>query len=210
MNKANPELPDWISRQASLGPNVEVDRKDDYSINDRFWDLLTVCCPLIFERYMIILHPFWINFEIKKLKESGVEITKEVEDQNRMYFKSLTWPNFFHLYNKEFDLKTAVSITEEIRLEIIKEKKKWPEYIWFPSEGDLDNTQITKIRDSIIEIHGDVEVNYYYCFLKTSDWNEDHIYKGLLSELEELWAKNEIKDNPTAIFPDSKEWCIVF
>ncbi|NQX56792.1 hypothetical protein HQN86_24455 [Pedobacter panaciterrae] len=28
-------------------------------------------------------------------------------------------------------------------------------------------------------------------------------------QLEELWIQEDIRDNPSAVFPDTKEWCIV-
>lgn len=203
MEKVEPILPEWISRQASLGPNVEIEEK--YTLKDRFWYLLTVCCPLIFEKYAIVLHPFWINNKIKELTETGLEVNEEIKKQYD--FKSLSWTDFFSLYNKPFDLNTASLMMEEIRTELLNEK--WPEYVWFPAEGDVESIQLTRLRDVIKEIYGDLEVYNYYCLLKTSHWETEIIYKCKLSEIEELWKKDDIRDNPTAIFPDSNEWCVM-
>ncbi len=180
-------LPDWIRRQASLGPNVEI--AGDPQENDAFWYLLTMCCPLMFESYAIILHPFWI------------------ESNESSEFKPVSWPDFFNLYNKQFTLGTANQVQEEIRKEILKEG--WPSDIRYPAEGDCENSQLIFVRDTIIQNLGDQVVNYYYCVLKTQTWEHEVFYKGQLSELERLWGKSEVRDNPTAIYPDTQEWCLV-
>ncbi|QEL03443.1 hypothetical protein FKG96_22295 [Olivibacter sp. LS-1] len=65
MKKTDGTLPEWIAKQASLGPNISVEGKQ--TERNSFWYLLNICCPLIFERYAIVLHPFWINRNLKKL-----------------------------------------------------------------------------------------------------------------------------------------------
>lgn len=204
MRKVDLELPDWISRQASLGPNIEVDGV--YADENYFWYLLTVCCPLIFESYAIVLHPYWINWKVKILADQGIT-TKDEEKSNSDY-KIIRWKEFFKNYDKEFDLKTAHQTSESI-LDKIK-GKNWPNYLWYPATGDSEDEQLIEIRNNLINIYGDIEVNFYYCLLKTHDWfGNEIIYQGKLSELEQLWEKEDIRDNPTAIYPDSKEWCIV-
>ncbi|MFC0320741.1 hypothetical protein [Olivibacter oleidegradans] len=64
MKKTDSTLPEWIAKQASLGPNISVEGKQ--TERNSFWYLLTVCCPLIFERYAIVLHPFWTSRNFKK------------------------------------------------------------------------------------------------------------------------------------------------
>ena len=203
MEKVEGVLPKWISRQASLGPNVEVNGK--YTIEDKFWYCLTLCCPLIFEKYAVVLHPFWINDIVKKRIEAGLLVN---ENSIEKYdFKSLNWTKFFFAYGKNFDLNTASNIAEEIRVQLLKEK--WPEYVWFPAEGDIENEQLIGIRNVIEELHGNSDANYYYCLLKTTAFENEIIYKGKLSELEDLWVNVDVRDNPTAMFPDSKDWCVV-
>lgn len=180
-------LPDWIQRQASLGPNIEIDQKP--KDNDAFWYLLTMCCPLIFDAYAIILHPFWVKSD---------EINS---------YQPASWTDFFNLHQREFKLETANQIQEEIRKEISKEK--WPENIRYPGEGDCEDNQLIFVRDTILRTLGDQIVEYYYCILKTRAWEKEVIIEGYLSELEKLWTKDELNDNPTAIYPHTKEWCII-
>jgi hypothetical protein len=203
MEKIDPVLPEWISRQASLGPNIKVDGKNN--LNTEFWYLLTMCCPLIFEKYAIILHPFWINYKVQELSNNDENIPFDAIKNHE--FESLKWKDFFQRYDRKFDLETASIEKEEIRKQLVKHT--WPQYLWFPGEGDLESETLIKVRDTIINVYDDVAVNNYYCLLKTTNWESDIIYKGKISELEKLWTKDDIRDNPTAIFPNSKEWCIV-
>jgi hypothetical protein len=85
----------------------------------------------------------------------------------------------------------------------------WPNDIWFPAEGDNEVQQIQRIRDVLIDNYGDIEVNYYYVVLKARSWKTDITYRGRLSELESLWLLDEVRDSPSAIYPDTKDWCIV-
>jgi len=196
----NNALPGWIKRQASLGPNVEVDGIQNEQ--NAYWYLLTVCCPLIFESYALILHPFWADLELRENKLTNSTKSQTFEKN----LKPISWTKSFGIFNKDFDLKTSNEIQEKIRLEIVND---WPSYINFPEEGDCSDEQLGFVRNRLIESYGDVVANYYYCILKTGKWEEDKIYSGKLSELEQLKDNDGVRDNPTAIFPDDKSWCLV-
>eukprot|EP01132_Coremiostelium_polycephalum_P021817 gene21817-25892_t len=201
MKLENNKLPDWIERQASLGAHVEVE--GTLSEENLFWYLLTVCCPQIFESYAIMLHPFWVDLKLKKVIEEGDFKENEVLKKDR---QPVSWRKFFALFNKNFDLSTAGKTKEEIRLAIVKE---WPSYIGFPEEGDSEDKQLEFVCSKILEKFSHVAVNFYYCLLKTNEFKEEIIYKGQLSDLELLRLKDDVRDNPTAIFPNDKSWCIV-
>lgn len=196
-------LQDWISRQASLGPNVLVE--GEQTDENAFWYLLTVCCPLIFDSYATVLSPFWINWKVKELVDSGLIIKEEQADKSD--FKRLTWRQFFKIYGKDFDLNSAnqteIEIKKQIRLD------GWPPYLWFPGEGNCETEELKFILDQLMDLYGDTLVNYYYCLLKTEKWDNEITYRGNLSEFDELKNKIDIRENPTAIYPDNKEWCIV-
>ena len=203
MRKINSVLPEWIATHASLGDHVKPDVGVEYASNERLWYLLTLFCPLLFESYAVVFHPFWIKSE-KYLSNNNLQPSDKEFD-----YKPITWPHFFKLYKEEFDLYSAVEVKEGIRLLLLKDQY-WPSHISFPAEGDMEDTQLQRIRDVILNLYGDIEVCYYYCLLKTTDWfNDEILYLGKLSELEELWIQEDIRDNPSAIFPDTKEWCIV-
>lgn len=196
-------LPDWISRQATLGPNILVDGEQT-DVN-AFWYLLTVCCPLLFDSYAIVLSPFWINWKVKELVNSGLTIKGEQTEKSD--FKRLSWHQFFKLYDKDFDLNTANQTEIEIKNQINLDK--WPTYLWFPGEGNCETEELKFILNQAADLYGDTLVNYYYCLLKTEEWDNEIIYRENLSEFDELKNKGDIRENPTAVYPDDKEWCII-
>lgn len=196
-------LPDWISRQATLGSNVLVD--GELTHENAFWYLLTVCCPLVFDSYAIVLNPFWINWKVKELVDSGLTIKEE--QTNKADFKRLTWKEFFKIYDKDFDLNTANQIEIEIEKQI--HLNEWPSYLWFPGEGNCETEELTFILNQLADLYGDTLVNYYYCLLKTEKWENEIIYRGHISKFDELTSNANIRENPKAIYPDNKAWCIV-
>jgi len=199
-------LPDWIRRQASLGPNVEV--QGQLTEENYFWYLLTVCCPLIFESYAIVLHPFWINWKARDLINSGLKLTEEQMDETD--FKRINWKDFFPIYLQRFELETANVILHRILRTIQTDiDGEWPEYIWFPSEGDCAVDELKFVFGELTNQKESVEANFYYCLLKTAKWNEERIFKGDLSEFDDLGSNPHLWGSPTAIFPDDKSWCII-
>jgi hypothetical protein len=208
MTETNNILPNWISRQATLGPNVKVD--GEQTEDNFFWYLLTVCCPLIFESYAIVLHPFWLNLKTKDLISSGLTLTENQVDKQD--FNRVNWADFFKLYGHTFSLDTANQTQETIRQELMNGGTKqadWPVYVWYPAEGNCETEELNFILDQIKVLHGDKLANYYYCFLKIINWENNKIFRGKISEFSDLINKPGVKDNPTAIFPENKEWCIV-
>jgi hypothetical protein len=208
MTETNNMLPDWIIRQATLGSNVIVE--DGLTDENRFWFLLTVCCPLIFEQYAIILHPFWLDIEAEKLITSEL-ISKSDELENKN-LQRINWTNFFRRFNYDFKLESAYKTQEIIRQQLLtngEEPTKWPDYIGFPNEGNCETEELKMVFSRLKELYGDIEVNFYYCPLKTHKWDEEKILKGKLSELDKLIERNDLRGNPTAIFPDDKSWCLI-
>ena len=201
MKPSNNILPDWISKQATLGPNVQVD--GTMTNDNAFWYLLTVCCPQIFDSYAIILHPFWINWKVKDLVSSGLRISDQKDNTG---FKRVLWQQFFSMYDKPFDITTAYQTQLELNEEL---RNHFPSYLWYPGEGDCEDEELTFILKQISHYYGDIVANFYYCLLKTQKWETEYIYRGELSEFGELKSKSDLRDNPTAIYPDNKEWCIV-
>ena len=208
MTETNNILPNWIDRQASPGPNVKVD--SEQTEDNFFWYMLTLSCPLIFESYAMILHPFWINRKAKDLVASGLTLTDEQVDEQD--FISAKWVDFFKLYGHTFSLNTANQTQEIIRQGLLNGGTKqidWPVYIWFPGGGNCETEDLKFILNSVKELFGDDLVNYYYCLLKVKKMENEKILRGPISEFDELKNKSDIRDSPTAIFPDNKKWCIV-
>ena len=205
MTEKNDILPDWIERQATLGANVQVDGERTEENFYRY--LLTVCCPLIFESYAILLHPYWINLKVKDLITSGLKINENQVDEND--YKRINWIDFFKLYGYNFNLKTANQTKEKISQQLLSGETDWPVYIWFPAEGSCETEELKFIFSKLADFYGDVEANFFYCLLKTEKWDKERIFKGKLSNFDELEKNKDLRDNPTAIFPDNKTWCII-
>jgi hypothetical protein len=200
MEKIDAQLPAWIATHASLGDHVDLEDNIEFSPNERFWYHLTLFCPLIFEQYAIVLHPFW-NRSLKIGKSANDNETEQYD------YSPINWHKFFQEHNRELNLKDALTVKDQIasELEIHGRSKS----VTFPAEGDVEKSQIQKIRDVLVDEYGNIEVNYYYVILKTQQWETDITYRGRLSELESLWLLDDVRDNPSAIYPDNKEWCIV-
>jgi hypothetical protein len=208
MTDTNNILPDWIERQATLGANVSVD--GERTEENFYLYLLTVCCPLIFESYAIVLHPYWINWKVKDLISSGLTI-KENQVEN-IHFERVNWTEFFKFYGYDFNVSTANQTQEKISQKLLSGKTKqtnWPVYIWFPGEGNCETKELKFIFSRLTDVYGDTESNFYYCLLKTEKLDEEKVFKGKLSEFDELSKNKDLRDNPTAIFPDNKTWCII-
>lgn len=205
MKKIAPILPEWIEIYASPGAQVDLDDGIEFVENERLWYLLTLFCPMMFECYAVVLHPFWVQTGDNIRKQDNTLVPKK--DKN---YKATTWVDFFKMHNKQFDLRHALDIKEEIGDKVLKDGI-WPVHIRFPAEGDIENSQAVQIRNVIKDLYGDVNVNYYYNFLKVADryTGEDILLNAKLSELEELWSREDIRDNPSAIYPDTKQWCII-
>ena len=104
MIKIDNILPDWISRQAELGPNALVDGK--MTDENAFWYLLTVCCPQIFESFVIALHPFRVNKKAKDLIASGLTLNeKQIVRQD---FSRVSWADFFKFTTMSLLLKLQI------------------------------------------------------------------------------------------------------
>jgi len=205
MKEIDPTLPEWIERYATLGGQVDLDDGIEFTEDERLWYLLTLFAPMIFECYAVVLHPFWV-LKDHSIRESPNGLLPE---SDRIY-EPIRWADFFSSYNKEFMLRTSLATKEEIGRLLLADGK-WPSHIRFPAEGNMEDSQAQQIRDVIRDIHGDIYVNYYYTILKVSDRydGKEILLSAKLSELELLWSREDIRDNPSAIYPNSKDWCIV-
>jgi hypothetical protein len=214
MIKTNPSLPGWIENYAYPGA-IKIDAT--LTDENAFWFLLSSCCPAIFESYAILLHPFKVNWKLKKELDLGLSVQKESDSAD---FDNVTWKDFFTFYNKKFDINNAYKTHNEIAKALSSHTKiisldpvkltGWPPYIYFPDEGNAEYEHLEAIIKDIQVIHGDQVVNYFFFLENTKDWQYgDIMYEGTLSEFEKLKQQDNIDDTPTAIYPITMEWCIV-
>jgi hypothetical protein len=201
MLKIDPTLPDWIRNYAYPGA-IEVD--GTLTDENAFWFLLTACCPLIFQSYAILLHPFKVNWKLKQEIDTGLTVNL---DKNKADFKRVSWKDFFAYYGKSFDINSAYTTQEELR-KVFAENNNWPPYLYYPGQDNYEDVEI--IIKELIGIYVDQLVNYYYFLENTKVWdNGDIIYEGYLSEFEKLRQQDDIDDTPNSIFPLTKEWCML-
>ncbi|MEZ4817530.1 MAG: hypothetical protein R2776_06130 [Flavobacteriaceae bacterium] len=207
MNFVKDDIPEWIKPYAELGPGIELDVK----INDDnfFWYLQAMCSPPNFEKYLILLHPFWINYKAKELNKT-VDFLRE-KDVKEEEFERLTYSEFFKNYDEKFNLETAKKVKEKIADKYLRKNNDWPKYIWYPAEGEAELSDLEYITQSLIKKYGDLESDFYYTLMKTKEINEDKILRGNLSELPKVWDfEPEIRDSPSAIYPtNGNDWFII-
>jgi hypothetical protein len=203
MNEMKKILPDWIESQASVLSYIEVDT--ELNDDNAFWYFLTACCPLIFDKYAVILHPFWINYKAKKEIESGNKLKEE--DLKDTDYKPLTWSDFFNRYDVKFQFDSAYKTKQQLERKL--REPEWPDYVWAPGEGDCEFDDLKNVCNDIIKIHGDCNANFFYCMFKTKDWEREMLLQDKLSRFDKLYKNEDLRNSPTAIYPDSKDWCIV-
>ncbi|NNV54278.1 hypothetical protein [Limnovirga soli] len=202
MKRTSNLLPDWIASQFKNQLQYGAIKPTD---DNAFSYFLFTCVPQIFEAYAIVLHPFWINWDAKEKVDAGVVIAEYEMDDND--FKSLTWQAFFSLNKKNFELSTAYKTHIEINKELLL--KPWPDYFWFPGSGDCETEALQYILSEIKNLYGDLLINCYFELIKTVKIETDIIYRGLITTFGDLPNKTDIKNTPSVIYPDCKEWIIV-
>ncbi|KAB1160503.1 hypothetical protein F7018_01100 [Tenacibaculum aiptasiae] len=201
------DIPKWIKPFAEFGPGIKLDIKINH--DNFFWYLQAMCSPPNFEKYLILLHPFWINYKAEKLNKT-VSFLRE-KDINDEDFKRLTYFEFFKKYNEEFKLETAKNIKEKIADKYFREDNDWPKYIWYPAEGEAEFSDLEFIIQLLIKNYGDLESDFFYSLLKTKESLENKILRGKLSELPKvLDFEPEISNSPNAIYPTKgNDWFII-
>ena len=197
-------LPDWIERQASLGWKEGNVRATE---DNMFWAMLKNSCPLIFESYAIVLHPFGINWKLKDIYDAGLLAKRDTEG-----WEQISWRDIFNKNGFEFNLETAYQTHLELENYYRELESGWPIYLYAPAEGSYEPEKLQLIINQIINTYGDVLANYFYVFMQSKKWDAgDYFYIGQLSEFPKLKDDQDNRDGitPTAIYPDTKEWCIV-
>ena len=201
LKRYNTPLPDWIAAHASIGPNVKVDAT--FSHENAFWYCLTAKCPLIFESYAIVLHPYWINLKVKDLVAWGFNMQEEnIDDED---FKRISWQAFFNMEGRDFDFQNAYKIKEEIHSSF----KEWPSYLWAPGEGSCEEEELIFILNTIESLYGDVASTFHFNLFNTVKWENEITYTGKISDFNEVLREPKASTPPSLIFSDDKNWCII-
>ena len=200
------ELKDWIAPYLTIigeHPKINENLRKENVI--KYFQQLTI--PQIFDSYALILHPYWIyelpNEEIKKSNLKGINIENyEVEFPEEQY-RPVKWNEFYHYKNIEFFLEPA--ITENI--EWNRPFSQMNNEIW-PGEGIIEIEMLKKITEPLIKMYGDDDIELYYIFMATKNYDKDEMYKGKLSELISFIENYNSVLTPSLIYDVKRKWAI--
>ena len=93
LQEIDPILPDWIIRYASSEYDIHVDAQ---LTDDNYFEYhLHRTCPMLFEKYAVMLHPAWINKSVKDLALKGIKILPGGAKHDG--YDRISWNNFFHV-----------------------------------------------------------------------------------------------------------------
>ncbi len=194
------EIEDWIKPFATIvGDSIEVDEKLKEENPFRYFLRLTI--PNIFESYAVVLHSFWRNKKISKeeIRESNNN-DRELPEED---FDRIKWKEFFANKGKEFKFENAYKST----IDFYKQFNQMDNEL-FPGEGAMDEEHLNSLIEIIQKIYGNQEIEVFYILLSTKDWEKDRIYKGKISDLNQLFNNEELILTPSLIYPKDKNWVV--
>ncbi len=77
-----------------------------------------------------------------------------------------------------------------------------------PGEGLIDKEHLEHLSEIVQELYGDQEIEVFYNLLSTTDWKEDKLFQGKISELITLSDNTELNLTPSLIYPKDKNWAV--
>jgi len=194
------EIEDWIKPFATIvGDTIEVDEKLKGENPFRYFLRLTI--PDNFESYAIALHSFWINNNISK--EEIRESNNDDEELPEEDFDRVKWKDFYATRGKEFELEKAYKSTSDFYNQFKQMNNEL-----FPGEGLMDKEHLNSLIEIVQKTYGNQEIEIFYTFLSTKDWEKDRIYKGKISDLNQLLDNEELRLTPSLIYPKHKNWVV--
>ena len=163
------EIEDWIKPFATIvRDSFKVDEKLKDENPFRYFLRLTI--PNNFESFAVALHSFWINNKIPKeeVRESNNDDELPEED-----FDRVKWKDFFANKGKQFRFEEAYKSTSDFYKQFSQMNNEL-----FPGEGLMDKEHLNSLIDIVQTIYGNQDIEVFYTFLSTNDWEKDRIYKG--------------------------------
>ena len=200
------EIKNWIAPYLTVtGDTPEVNKilKDTNIL--KYFQELTL--PNIFEKYAIILHSFWIfnltKNQIKRLNLEGKDILNSEPEFPENEYNSISWCNFYKFKNADFELKNAVENSVDWKFPFKQMNNEL-----YPGEGIMDNKHLLEISSLGLKYFGDENLEVYYTFLATNNWDEDKMYRVKTSELINLIENEDTEKTPSLIYSIDKNWAI--
>jgi len=194
------EIEDWIKPFATIvGEVIEVDEKLRDENPLRYFLKKTI--PNKFESYAAVLHSFWINktISIENIRESKEEDEDLPEDD----FDRINWKDYFANKGKEFELDNLYKSSTNFYNQFNQMNNEL-----FPGEGLMDKEHINSLIDIVVNKYGNQDIEVFYTFLATSDWEKDRMYVGKINDLNELLENEELRLTPSLIYPKDKKWIV--
>ncbi len=201
MELTEKNIEDWIKPYATIvGQQKEYDLKLREQNPSEFFLQLTL--PNNFQEYAIALHSFWINNKIPKDKIIVRELSDEEFPEDD--FSRVTWKDFHDRKYREFDLNKAI-------MESIEHTHPYDKQLnneLYPGEGLMDKEHLISLVEVVNEIYGNQEIELFYTFLSTKNWEKDLVYSGKISTLPKLFEEENLRLTPSLIYPKDKNWVV--
>jgi len=201
MKLAQKELEEWIKPFATIvGDLIEVDEKLKAENSLRYFLKKTI--PNKFESYAVALHSFWINkaIPIENIRESKDEDEDLPEDE----FDRVKWNNYYAHKGEPFDIKNLYKSGTHFYKQFNQMNNEL-----FPGEGLMDKEHLNSLIEIVLEKYGDQEIEVFYTFLATSDWEKDRMYSGKITGLNKLLGNEELRLTPSLIYPKDRKWVVI-
>ncbi|MEN2436819.1 hypothetical protein AAH994_15505, partial [Weeksellaceae bacterium A-14] len=200
------EIKSWIAPYLTVNgntPEVPIILKETNIL--KYFQELTL--PNIFEEYAIILHSFWIynltENQIERLNLKGKELINSEPEFPENGYNPISWFDFYKFKKVDFDLKTAIKNSVDWKFPFVQMNNEL-----YPGEGIIDNKHLSEISNLILKYYGDQEIEIYYIFLATNNWEEDKMFKGKITELIKLIENEETVRTPSLIYSTEKNWAL--
>jgi hypothetical protein len=195
------DIEKWIKPYATIiGEKIEVDENLREINPSEFY--LRITLPNQFDSYAIALHSFWINHKIP------IEKVVTNENSNEEYpeedFTAISWKEFCLRKGREFDLNKEITAR-------IKHTDRYDKQLnneLYPGEGLMDKKHLSSLTEIINELYGNQNIEVFYTFLATKNWEKDLIYSGKISELPKLFEIENLRLTPSLIYPIEQNWVV--
>jgi len=194
------EIEEWIKPYATIaGESLNIDEKLRETNPLKYFLRFTI--PERFDSYAIALHSFWVNNKISKSEIRELSIGDE--DLPEEDFDRVKWKDFYTFKEKKFDLKNAYKSSKEFHRQFKQMNNEL-----HPGEGLMDREHIESLIEIVLKLYGSQEIELFYTFLATGKCEEDEIYQGKTSELNQLLGDETLRLTPSLIYPKEKNWVV--
>ncbi|WP_299437770.1 hypothetical protein [uncultured Aquimarina sp.] len=200
MELIDKEIADWIKPYATIvGEKIEVDINLKKENPIKYFLRLTL--PNNFQDYAIALHSYWINYNVPK---SEIKEMQNDDDEFREEdFSRVNWKDFYKLKNVSFELNTAI-------LNSVGWKRfdKQMNNELYPGEGIMDEEHLVSLVKVVDGLYGNQEIELFYTFLSTQDWEKDLMFSGRIHDLPNLIKRENLRLTPSLIYPKEGNWAV--